>query len=85
MIPYPFAAGDHQKANAKALVEKDAALMLEQKYLTGEVLAETVKELIADRTRLLAMAAAAKSLGKSDAAEIVLEVCREIIDQKRAA
>ena len=85
MIPYPFAAGDHQKANALALVEKQAAVMLEQKDLTGEILAKTVNGLLADRKSLLAMAVAAKGQGRGDAAEKILDVCREIIDQKRAA
>jgi UDP-N-acetylglucosamine--N-acetylmuramyl-(pentapeptide) pyrophosphoryl-undecaprenol N-acetylglucosamine transferase len=30
-VPYPFAAEDHQKANAMKLVEKEAALMVEDK------------------------------------------------------
>lgn len=85
MIPYPFAAADHQKANALALVEKNAAIMLEQKELSGQTLAETVNGLLNDRPRLLAMATAAKGQGKSDAAEKILDVCREIIEQKRAA
>ena len=85
MIPYPFATGDHQKANALALVEKQAAVMLEQASLTGITLAETVNGMLADMESLQAMATAAKSQGKSDAAEMILDACREIIDQKRAA
>ncbi len=85
MIPYPHAAGDHQTANALALVEKEAAIMLEQAGLTGETLAAIVNSMLADQPRLQAMAAAAKKQGTSDAAEKILDVCREIIEQKRAA
>ncbi len=84
MIPYPFAAGDHQKANAVALVAKQAAIMLEQEELTGESLAKTVNELLSDRERLQRMATAAKGEGKSDAAKSILVICREMIADRRS-
>ena len=85
MIPYPHAAGDHQKANALALVEKQAAIMLEQKDLCTDLLVETISGLLSDRERLQAMATAAKQQGKHDAAETILDICREMIETKRAA
>jgi UDP-N-acetylglucosamine--N-acetylmuramyl-(pentapeptide) pyrophosphoryl-undecaprenol N-acetylglucosamine transferase len=85
LIPYPHAAGDHQKANAHALVEKQAAIMLEQKLLSADLLAETVNGLLIDRNRLQAMAQAAKNQGKINAAETILDICRELIATKRAA
>ena len=59
--------------------------MLEQKSLSGDLLAETVNELLSDRERLLSMAAAARRQGKNDAAETILDICREMIANKRAA
>jgi UDP-N-acetylglucosamine--N-acetylmuramyl-(pentapeptide) pyrophosphoryl-undecaprenol N-acetylglucosamine transferase len=85
MIPYPFAAGDHQKANALALVEKEAALMLEQDQLNGALLAESVNNLLSDYERLQTMATAAKQLGKNEAAVTILDICRQLIESKRAA
>ncbi len=85
VIPYPFAAGDHQKANARALVDKQAAIMLEQTELSADVLAETVHRLLADREQLQAMAKAARQLGKSDAAETILHICREMIQTRSVA
>jgi UDP-N-acetylglucosamine--N-acetylmuramyl-(pentapeptide) pyrophosphoryl-undecaprenol N-acetylglucosamine transferase len=85
MIPYPHAAADHQKANAVAMVEKKAAVMLEQTELSGESLANIVNEMLQNRSHLNAMAEAARMQGTNDAAEKILDICREIIDQKRAA
>lgn len=85
MIPYPHAAGDHQKANALALVKEQAAVMLEQSELDAVSLAKTVNELLGDRKRLQAMAEAAKGQGRSEAAETILDICRDMIAQKRAA
>ena len=85
MIPYPFAAGNHQKANALALVGKQAAILMEQDELSGESLAKTVNELLCDRERLQRMAAAAKGEGKNDAAKAIIAICREMITARRSA
>lgn len=45
MIPLPWAADNHQKKNAEALVEKNAGIMIEQKELTSEVLYAKIMEL----------------------------------------
>jgi UDP-N-acetylglucosamine--N-acetylmuramyl-(pentapeptide) pyrophosphoryl-undecaprenol N-acetylglucosamine transferase len=79
MVPYPHAAGDHQSANALALVRKGAALLLPQKELTAERLARLVGDLLGDRDRLLEMAGMARSLGKRGAAKLILKECRAII------
>ena len=78
LVPYPFAAADHQTANARALVGKGAALMLPQSELTPARLARMAGDLLKDRERLLAMAAAARSLGKRGAADLILRECRGI-------
>ena len=79
LIPYPYAAGDHQSANAQALARRGAALMLPQADLTPELLARLVGDLLADRERLLSMAGTAHSLAKRGAAELLLKECRAIM------
>jgi UDP-N-acetylglucosamine--N-acetylmuramyl-(pentapeptide) pyrophosphoryl-undecaprenol N-acetylglucosamine transferase len=78
LIPYPFAAGDHQTANARALARKGAALMLPQTELTPERLARLVGDLFRDRERLLTMGAAARSLARKGAADLILKECRAL-------
>lgn len=73
LIPFPFAADDHQTHNARYLVENGAARMLQQKDTTPQLLASTLAELAQDRTVLLAMAAASRKLGKPDAAVRISE------------
>jgi UDP-N-acetylglucosamine--N-acetylmuramyl-(pentapeptide) pyrophosphoryl-undecaprenol N-acetylglucosamine transferase len=68
LVPLPGAIDDHQSANARALAGAGAALVLPQPALTAEVLARTLAELLADPVRLGAMAAAARSAGRPDAA-----------------
>jgi UDP-N-acetylglucosamine--N-acetylmuramyl-(pentapeptide) pyrophosphoryl-undecaprenol N-acetylglucosamine transferase len=81
LVPYPHAAGDHQSVNARALAKRGAALMLPQNDLTAENLARLLGNLLNDRERLLDMAGVARSLGKPDAAEKILEQCR-LLTQK---
>jgi UDP-N-acetylglucosamine--N-acetylmuramyl-(pentapeptide) pyrophosphoryl-undecaprenol N-acetylglucosamine transferase len=76
LVPFPHAVDDHQSANARFLADQGAAILLSQKALTAEVLANLVRSL--DRKALLAMAEKARSLGKPDAARIVADRCAEL-------
>jgi len=81
LIPYPYAAADHQTANARALARRGAALMLPQADLTSELLARLLGDLLADRDRLQSMSGAARSLAKRGAAELILKECRAVIKE----
>jgi UDP-N-acetylglucosamine--N-acetylmuramyl-(pentapeptide) pyrophosphoryl-undecaprenol N-acetylglucosamine transferase len=76
MVPYPHAVDDHQTTNARFLVDRGAALMLAQSALTPELLEQVLAEL--DRTRLTAIAKAARALARSDAAEQVADACEAV-------
>jgi UDP-N-acetylglucosamine--N-acetylmuramyl-(pentapeptide) pyrophosphoryl-undecaprenol N-acetylglucosamine transferase len=73
LIPYPFAADNHQEKNALALAAVGAAEVFRQSDLTGAKLAETLTDLAKDRDRLDRMASAMKSLGRPDAAKDVVD------------
>lgn len=81
LVPYPFAADDHQRANAEVLVAGGAAVMVLDRELTADGLVAVVAELAADRTRLQTMGAAARKLGRPDAAERVVAICREVVGE----
>lgn len=74
-IPYPYAVDDHQTANAEALVQAKAALMIPEKELTVKVLATTLKDLLSSRTTLKSFAKAASALAKPQAAKDVADIC----------
>lgn len=71
LVPYPYATGRHQHANAQWMADAGAAITIEDAALTGELVRERVSELLADGARLAAMAEAARSLARPDAAQRV--------------
>ena len=73
LIPFPFAVDDHQTYNARFLSDHGAAVLLPQKELSAEKLAQLLREF--NREKLLAMAQAARSLAKPDATEQVAQIC----------
>ncbi len=73
LVPFPFAADDHQVDNARQLAERGAAEMIAQRALTPERLAQWLAG--ASREKLLAMAKAARALRKVGATERVADVC----------
>ena len=73
LIPFPFAADDHQTHNARYLVENGAARLLQQKDTTPQLVASVLSELCSDRAVLQAMASASRRLGKPDAATNIAE------------
>jgi UDP-N-acetylglucosamine--N-acetylmuramyl-(pentapeptide) pyrophosphoryl-undecaprenol N-acetylglucosamine transferase len=77
LVPFPFAVDDHQTANARAWVDAGAALLQPESEASAECLATLLGELLADRSRLLAMAQAARTLAKPDATARIADVCLE--------
>ncbi len=69
LIPYPYAAHNHQEVNAQNLVERGAAALILDRELTGERLAREIARLLADRQQLRRMSANARTFARSDAAE----------------
>ncbi|HEY3354760.1 MAG TPA: undecaprenyldiphospho-muramoylpentapeptide beta-N-acetylglucosaminyltransferase [Polyangia bacterium] len=68
LIPFPFAADNHQVVNARVLEQAGAARVLLQHELTPARLADTLAALLADEVALKRMATAMRGLGRPDAA-----------------
>ena len=75
LVPSPNVTNNHQYYNAKAIADAGAAVLTEEKDLPegGKVLAGEVLSLIADPRRLAAMAACAKRIGRTDAADVICD------------
>jgi UDP-N-acetylglucosamine--N-acetylmuramyl-(pentapeptide) pyrophosphoryl-undecaprenol N-acetylglucosamine transferase len=82
LIPLPTAADDHQRKNAEALQAAGAAEVIDQKDLTGEVLASRVLALAADREKRQRMAVAARRLAKPDAAERIVDAVIKLAERR---
>jgi UDP-N-acetylglucosamine--N-acetylmuramyl-(pentapeptide) pyrophosphoryl-undecaprenol N-acetylglucosamine transferase len=78
MVPFPFAADDHQRKNAEAIERAGAGRMILQAELTPERLAKELLWLIRDPQQLVRMAEASKSLGHPDAAKKVVDLAMRI-------
>ena len=79
LIPYPYAAENHQYYNAMALVNNSAAIMFEEKDFTGDKLIETVDGLLEDRARLASIGKNARSLAVLNASERIADCICEIV------
>lgn len=82
MIPLPTAADDHQRKNAEALERAGAAKVLLQRDMNGETLAAAISEMIGDPAELKEMSAAAKNLGRKDAAEAAADLIESLAKGK---
>jgi UDP-N-acetylglucosamine--N-acetylmuramyl-(pentapeptide) pyrophosphoryl-undecaprenol N-acetylglucosamine transferase len=79
LVPYPYAIYDHQRGNAQALRDRGAADMILDQELTGEILAERIRSYLSDRERIDKMAAAARSMGRPDAAARIVDECYALV------
>jgi len=79
LIPFPAAADNHQVMNAKSLVDAGAAVMIEERNLTGELLANEIRGILTQPERRDAMARAAGSLGSPQAASEIADVCTQLV------
>ena len=71
LVPYPHATDDHQRANARALVDVGAAELLDDADLDTDELGRVLDGLLARPERIEAMRAAASRLGAVDGAKLL--------------
>lgn len=77
LVPLPGAPGDHQTANARALVDAGAAVLVPDAELTAERLVREVDALLAEDGRLQAMGAAALGVANREAGSAVAALVEE--------
>lgn len=78
LVPYPYAADDHQRRNAEAVVAAGAGVLILDRELTGVRLAEELRGLLDDAVRRREMAVAARLLGRPQAGRLVAEECAKL-------
>ncbi|MBB2204996.1 undecaprenyldiphospho-muramoylpentapeptide beta-N-acetylglucosaminyltransferase [Gluconacetobacter takamatsuzukensis] len=82
LVPLPIAASDEQGANAASLVAAGAAWMIRQPDFTAPSLATRLESLLSDPTGLADAAAAARSLGRPDAARRLADLVEGLLHHR---
>ncbi len=82
LIPSPYVAENHQFHNAMALVNRNAARIIEEKDLTSESLNEMINSLLSDKAGLLEIEKNAKDMAILDSREKIAEIILSLADKK---
>lgn len=83
LVPYPFAAGDHQTRNAEILAAAGAARMVTERELSGSRLMREVETLMRNSKELETMEEQAASLGNRNAAVDIVDASMTLMGQGR--
>jgi UDP-N-acetylglucosamine--N-acetylmuramyl-(pentapeptide) pyrophosphoryl-undecaprenol N-acetylglucosamine transferase len=81
-VPFPYAVDDHQTTNGRFLADRGGALLIQQRELTVEGLADWIGA--QTRESLAAMATHARECAKPDATEVVAGVCAAVAQRKES-
>lgn len=80
LIPYPYAADNHQDKNAEHYVSGGGCIKFAERDLTSRALAEHIENIFTDNEKRHAMSQAMLKLGHPQAAERIVDVCLENVD-----
>ena len=79
LVPYPFAAENHQEHNARSLEKAKAARVILEKDLDGNILLQNLEELLLDKNEMNRMAEASKLLGRPEALHKIVDEVMKLV------
>ncbi|MCC6346383.1 MAG: undecaprenyldiphospho-muramoylpentapeptide beta-N-acetylglucosaminyltransferase, partial [Nitrospirales bacterium] len=79
LVPYPYAAANHQEHNARKLEDMGAARVILDRDLSGEALSAVIRALYTDEKARREMQRASSAFGRSDAAERVADIVLSLV------
>jgi len=82
LIPFPFAADNHQEINGQYLVEAGAGLMFRQADLTGDNLGMEIKRVLEDKKLLAEMAENSGKVARPEATDTIINACMELLKNR---
>lgn len=82
LIPSPYVPNNHQYKNAMDLVKKDAAVLIEEKEIAGDLLARQIDALLHNTKKMAKMRTNLRSLGKNNSAEVIYRELKKLIDKR---
>ena len=83
LIPYPYAAGQHQELNARKLLEMGAAKMIRDSELKGESLANSIREMYTNETMRAEMQRNSRSVGRPEACSKVVDIAMSLVKNSK--
>jgi UDP-N-acetylglucosamine--N-acetylmuramyl-(pentapeptide) pyrophosphoryl-undecaprenol N-acetylglucosamine transferase len=81
LVPYPFAANNHQEFNARFMAAAGAGEVLLNKDFTGEAFAGKIKQFLSEPETIKKMEEASRQLARPDAASDIVTACLELIEE----
>ncbi len=83
LVPYPYAADNHQEKNARYYQSSGGAILIREEQLTPQLLVETVQDLAGDRDRREKMGQAMQHLACPKAAEAIVAACLQVMAERQ--
>ena len=83
LIPFPYAANNHQEHNARIIETASAGEMVLDKEISGELIAKSIKKAMDEPENLQRMENNSYRLGSRDATEKVRKICLELMGDAR--
>lgn len=82
LIPSPYVPNNHQYKNAMDLVSKEAAILIEEKDLKGDIIVRTIDNLFHDPNRIKKMKSNLEQLSVPNSAEKIYDILKEMVSTK---
>ncbi len=82
LIPYPYASGNHQESNARALEKQGAAIVILEKDLNNKILLLKAMELLEKQSDMEEMSRLSKELGRPNATKDIIKIIEELLNNK---
>jgi UDP-N-acetylglucosamine--N-acetylmuramyl-(pentapeptide) pyrophosphoryl-undecaprenol N-acetylglucosamine transferase len=82
LIPFPFAADNHQEINGQYLVEAGAGLMFRQADLTGDKLGMEIKRVLEDKKLLAEMSDNSGKVARPEATDTIINACMKLLKNR---
>ncbi len=80
MIPSPYVTHNHQYKNARVLEKANASILIEEEYLTSNILINSIDEILNNKEKYDIMAKSSKNLGVVDSATKIYEILKQTIN-----
>ena len=79
LVPFPYAADDHQRANAETLCDAGGAWIIQQNSLSVDLLVKRLTSLLEPSPTLSVAASCARQIGKPEAASLLADLVISVV------